>query len=145
MEHLLFDTSLTVAAAIKAYFFFGLGLNKKDDQMRIDAKVNEYFEKRKDIVKTRSSINMLKWIFNDGFKKKSLQGTELTYIQTFINETRRAELSHLLQILPFIVFFVFNTFWIAMIMCVYALAFNVPLIMVQRYNRFRFQKLVKRL
>ena len=68
MEHLLIDTSLTVAAAIKAYFFFGLGLNKKEDQMRIDAKVNEYFEKRKDIVKTRSSINMLKWIFNDGFK-----------------------------------------------------------------------------
>jgi hypothetical protein len=67
MEHLLIDTSLTVAAAIKAYFFFGLGLNKKDDQMRIDAKVNEYFEKRKDIVKTRSSINMLKWVFNDGF------------------------------------------------------------------------------
>lgn len=84
-------------------------------------------------------------IFNDGFKKKSLQGTELSYIQTFINETRRAELSHLLQILPFIVFFIFNSFWIAMIMFVYAFAFNVPLIMVQRYNRFRFQKLVKRL
>ena len=58
MEHLLIDTSLTVAAAIKAYFFFGLGLNKKEDQMRIDAKVNEYFEKRKDIVKTRSSIKL---------------------------------------------------------------------------------------
>ena len=56
MEHLLIDTSLTVAAAIKAYFFFGLGLNKKDDQMRIDAKVNEYFEKRKDLVKTHDQL-----------------------------------------------------------------------------------------
>lgn len=67
MEHLLIDTSLTVAAAIKMFFFFGFGLNKKDDQMRIEEKVNEYFENHKEIVKTRSAINMLKWIYNDGF------------------------------------------------------------------------------
>jgi hypothetical protein len=68
MEHLLIDTSFTVAAAIKMYFFFGMSVNKKDQQMRIEEKVNEYFNTHKEMVKTRSSINMLKWIFNDGFK-----------------------------------------------------------------------------
>ena len=43
MEHLLIDTTFTVAAAIKMYFFFGMSVNKKDQQMRIEEKVNEYF------------------------------------------------------------------------------------------------------
>jgi glycosyl-4,4'-diaponeurosporenoate acyltransferase len=84
-------------------------------------------------------------IFNEGFKKKHLQGTEKQYIQTFINETRRAEWTHILQIFPCLVFFVFNSFWIAMIMVAYALMFNVPLIWLQRYNRARFLRVLKRL
>ena len=43
MEHLLIDTSFTVAAAIKMYFFFGMSVNKKDQQMRIEGKVKKIF------------------------------------------------------------------------------------------------------
>jgi glycosyl-4,4'-diaponeurosporenoate acyltransferase len=84
-------------------------------------------------------------IFNEGFKKKHLTGTQKAYLQTFIEETRRAEYSHLLQILPCVTFFIFNEFWIAMIMVIYALVFNLPLIWLQRYNRIRFQRVLKRL
>ncbi len=84
-------------------------------------------------------------IFNEGFKKKNLQGTQKNYIQNFIEETRRAEYSHILQIFPCFTFFIFNEFSIAMIMVIYALAFNLPLIWLQRYNRFRFQRLLKKL
>lgn len=84
-------------------------------------------------------------LFNEGFKKKQLQGTQQPYLIKFIEETRRAEYSHLLQIIPCVTFFIFNDFWIAMIMVAYALLFNIPLIWVQRYNRIRFQRLVKRL
>ncbi|MBM3909442.1 MAG: glycosyl-4,4'-diaponeurosporenoate acyltransferase [Firmicutes bacterium] len=84
-------------------------------------------------------------IFNEGFKKKHLQGTQKLYIQNFIEETRRAEYSHILQIFPCVTFFIFNEFSIAMIMVIYALAFNLPLIWLQRYNRFRFQRLLKKL
>jgi glycosyl-4,4'-diaponeurosporenoate acyltransferase len=84
-------------------------------------------------------------IFNEGFKKKTLQGTQKSYLINFIEETRRAEYSHILQILPCITFFIFNDFWIAIIMVVYAFGFNLPLIWLQRYNRFRFQRLLKRL
>ena len=92
-----------------------------------------------------------KWIpdgatlFNQGFKKKHLTGTQKSYIQHFIEETRRAEYSHILQILPCVTFFIFNEFWIAMIMVVYAFAFNMPLIWLQRYNRIRFQRLLTKL
>jgi glycosyl-4,4'-diaponeurosporenoate acyltransferase len=84
-------------------------------------------------------------IFNGGLKKKNLISTQRDYIQTFIEETRRAEYSHLLQILPCVTFLIFNDFWIAMIMVVYAFGFNLPLIWLQRYNRFRFQRLIKKL
>jgi len=84
-------------------------------------------------------------IFNEGFKKKNLQGTQKYYIQNFIEETRRAEYSHILQIFPCVTFFIFNEFSIATIMVIYALAFNLPLIWLQRYNRFRFQRLLKKL
>ena len=67
MEHLLIDTGFTVAAAIKMYFLFGLSLNKKDQEMRIEEKVNEYFSTHQ-VAKTRSSINLLKWIYNDAFE-----------------------------------------------------------------------------
>jgi len=92
-----------------------------------------------------------KWIpdgatlFNQGFKKKHLAGTQKSYIQHFIEETRRAEYSHILQILPCLTFFIFNEFWIAMVMVMYAFAFNMPLIWLQRYNRIRFQRLLKKL
>jgi len=79
MEHLLIDTSFTVAAAIKMYFFFGMSVNKKDQQMRIEEKVNEYFNTHKEIAKTRSSINMLKWIYNDDFQLEPLHINTLFY------------------------------------------------------------------
>jgi glycosyl-4,4'-diaponeurosporenoate acyltransferase len=84
-------------------------------------------------------------IFNEGFKKKHLQGTQRAYLISFIEETRRAEYSHILQILPCLTFFIFNQFWIAMIMVVYAFGFNLPLIWLQRYNRFRFQRILEKI
>jgi glycosyl-4,4'-diaponeurosporenoate acyltransferase len=84
-------------------------------------------------------------IFNEGFKKKSLSSTQRHYIETFILETRRAEFTHVLQIFPCLVFFIFNVWWVALIMVLYALAFNLPLIWLQRYNRLRFTRLLNHL
>jgi glycosyl-4,4'-diaponeurosporenoate acyltransferase len=84
-------------------------------------------------------------IFNKGFKKKNLKETQKDYLFQFIEETRRAEYSHLLQMIPCVTFLIFNDFWIAMIMVAYAFIFNLPLIWLQRYNRIRFHRLVKKL
>jgi glycosyl-4,4'-diaponeurosporenoate acyltransferase len=84
-------------------------------------------------------------IFKAGFKKKKLEGTQKAYLNQFILETRRAEWTHLWQIAPCLVFFLFNTFWVAMIMVAYALLFNLPLIWLQRYNRIRFYRVLSQL
>ncbi len=62
----------------------------------------------------------------------------------FILETKRAELSHWLQILPSPIFFLLNDPFIGVMMIVYAIAFNTPMIIVQRYNRFRLMRLKER-
>ncbi len=82
-------------------------------------------------------------IFKFGFRKKTMEGNDQSYFNKFILETRRAEFSHVLQMLPMFIFFIFNTWEIAMIMVVYALAFNLPLILLQRYNRIRFLRIIQ--
>ena len=83
-------------------------------------------------------------IFKFGFRKKTMEGNDQVYIEKFILETRRAEFSHLVQMLPMVVFFIFNTWIVALIMVAYALIFNIPLILLQRYNRIRFLRLLNK-
>lgn len=83
-------------------------------------------------------------LFKAGFEKKQLRGTEMSYLEKFILESRRAELTHWLQILPAGFFFFWNPLWAGWVMVAYALMFNVPIIIAQRYNRARFEQLVER-
>lgn len=76
-------------------------------------------------------------IFKDGFPKKNLKSNDPEYLKTFLYETKRAELTHWLTILPSPVFFLWNIWWAGIIMIVYALIVNIPCIMLQRYNRAR--------
>lgn len=83
-------------------------------------------------------------ILGSGFYKRKLQHKEMTYLETFTLETKRAELTHWLSILPSGLFFLWNPVWAGWIMVIYALMFNVPIIMVQRYNRARLEKVLNR-
>jgi len=83
-------------------------------------------------------------ILKEGFYKKNLQQKEANYLETFILETKRAELTHWLSILPSVLFFLWNPVWLGWIMVIYALLFNVPIILVQRYNRPRLERVLNR-
>jgi len=72
-----------------------------------------------------------------GFRKKQLSSYDLQYIQAFIAETGRAEIFHWLQIVPFWVFGLWSPPFVIWIMLGYALAVNLPCIILQRYNRPR--------
>jgi glycosyl-4,4'-diaponeurosporenoate acyltransferase len=71
-----------------------------------------------------------------GFAKKKLCVRDPTTLALFLSETRRAEIAHwcMLGCLP--VFFIWNPPWARWVMTAYALAANLPCILVQRYNRF---------
>lgn len=77
-----------------------------------------------------------------GFAKKDLRGHQTAYLSRFLVETRRAELAHwtMLGCLP--IFFLWNPPWACGVMSAYALATNLPCILVQRYNRIVLARVV---
>lgn len=83
-------------------------------------------------------------IFKIGYEKKALHGIDNKNLQKFAAETKRAELTHWLCIVPAPLFFLWNPAWAGWVMIFYALAFNIPFIIVQRYNRARLETILDR-
>jgi glycosyl-4,4'-diaponeurosporenoate acyltransferase len=78
------------------------------------------------------------------FNKKRLVSKDEKYLERFLLETCRAEFSHLLPILFFPLCVFFNPpvgIWINL---AYVLLANLPFIIIQRYNRIRFNRILKR-
>ena len=80
-----------------------------------------------------------------GFKKKKLEGHSKEYLNRFLVESARGELTHWLAILPFWIFGFFTPPQVIWYMLVYALLVNLPCIIAQRYNRPRIKKFLKRI
>lgn len=83
-------------------------------------------------------------ILGAGFDKKVLKQSRIDYLDEFILETKRAEFTHWLSILPAGLFFIWNPPWMGWAMIIYALGFNLPIIMLQRYNRPRLERIAKK-
>ncbi|MHB1485217.1 MAG: glycosyl-4,4'-diaponeurosporenoate acyltransferase CrtO family protein [Saccharofermentanales bacterium] len=77
-------------------------------------------------------------------RKKNLKDFSKPGLQIFLIESCRAELTHVLAILPFWIFGFFAPPVIILYMLIYALIFNLPFIIIQRYNRPRIQRLLKK-
>jgi glycosyl-4,4'-diaponeurosporenoate acyltransferase len=78
-----------------------------------------------------------------GFRKKQLNDTSAGYFEAFSIETCRAELTHWIIILFAPFFFLWNLQGVGLFMIFYALLENVPFIIAQRYNRYRFKRLLE--
>jgi len=83
-------------------------------------------------------------LFKKGFRKKRLAAREPAYVERFIRETCRGEAVHWVVLLCSLLFFLWNPWWVGVIMVIYALAANVPCIVTQRYNRIRLARLASR-
>ncbi|MFU8795930.1 MAG: glycosyl-4,4'-diaponeurosporenoate acyltransferase, partial [Dehalococcoidia bacterium] len=83
-------------------------------------------------------------VFKGGFRKKRLGKTDAAYVERFIRETCRAELTHWAIILLSSIFFIWNQWWVGMIMVAYGIVTNVPCIVTQRYNRIRLRRMYRR-
>lgn len=78
-----------------------------------------------------------------GFAKKRLNARDLTYLTHFLLEARRAEVAHWCMLACLPVFFLWNPPWARWVMSAYALAANLPCILVQRSNRFALERVVR--
>jgi glycosyl-4,4'-diaponeurosporenoate acyltransferase len=101
----------------------------------------------------KSLLKVKKWkrllpdgaaVFKGGFRKKHLGRADAAYIRRFILETCRAEFTHWVIFLFALIFFLWNDWWIGLIMVAYGLATNMPCIVTQRYNRIRLKRVYKR-
>jgi glycosyl-4,4'-diaponeurosporenoate acyltransferase len=81
-------------------------------------------------------------LFESGFRKKRLQKVDAGYIRAFIRETCRAEITHWTIFAFAAFFFIWNTWWVGIIMILYAVTVNMPCIITQRYNRIRLTRLL---
>lgn len=81
-------------------------------------------------------------LFKSGYQKKTLHGKGKKDLQMFAVETKRAELTHWLSILPAPLFFLWNPALVGWLMIAYAVVFNLPFIVTQRYNRGRINKML---
>lgn len=79
---------------------------------------------------------------SNGYNKSQLHGADVSSLYDFLLESRRAECVHWLTILPGFFFFLWNPVWAAWLNIAYAVLFNVPLIIVQRFNRPRLERLI---
>lgn len=83
-------------------------------------------------------------LFRRGYRKKRMPaGGEPDSIARYLLESRRAELTHILSILPCILFFLWNPPEAGWVMAGFALLQNLPCIAAQRYNRPRFERLAE--
>ncbi len=78
----------------------------------------------------------------NGFSKGSLKSTDTEYLKTFIAETRRGELSHVIQALAITVFILWNPYPANLVIISYAIISNTPCILNQRFTRHRILKLL---
>jgi len=84
-------------------------------------------------------------IFKEGFEKKHLKNLDNVYLDNFIRETCRAELTHWIVLLLGPFFLIWNLWWVGIVMIIYAISANMPCIISQHYNRIRLKRVYAKL
>lgn len=83
--------------------------------------------------------------FKGGFAKANLRAVTPEFLERFLRETWRGELTHWLALLTLPMFAIWNPGWGVAVNAAYAVALNIPCILVQRYNRGRFLRVLERM
>ena len=97
-----------------------------------------------DVLKINRWKDLLpQYVGKDGFSKSHLTDVSIEYLDKFIMETCRGEWNHAMNCLFAIVLFAINGFFTAFILSLLLIIGNAPFVIIQRYNRFRLQKLRK--
>ena len=82
--------------------------------------------------------------FSGGYAKGRLSGHSKATLHRFACETWRGELVHWLAMGALPLFLLWNPGWAMLINGVYAVGANFPCIVVQRYNRARLHRVLRR-
>jgi glycosyl-4,4'-diaponeurosporenoate acyltransferase len=83
-------------------------------------------------------------MFAGGVSKRHLGGSSSAALERFALLTRRAEFAHWCAAVLSPVFALWNPWWVALVMVGYGTAINAPFIVIQRYNRWRVERVLAR-
>lgn len=78
------------------------------------------------------------------FAKKHLKNNSRDYLYRFVTESCKAEFTHWIIILSSLLFFFWNDAVSALLVVFIAVLLNLPYIIIQRYNRPRLLRLLKK-
>lgn len=79
-----------------------------------------------------------------GKSKRRIESRGVASLNSFLIETRRAETAHWGMLLCSPVFYLWNPAWACAVMTFYGLAANLPCIIVQRTNRIKIARILRR-
>ena len=113
-------------------------------RQRIWERGGKTYKARLKVKKWKPLLPAVAAVFKGGFRKKHLGNADAAYVRRFILETCRAEFTHWVILLFSLIFFLWNDWWIGLIMVAYGLATNMPCIVTQRYNRMRLERIYAR-
>jgi glycosyl-4,4'-diaponeurosporenoate acyltransferase len=147
----------TILSDFAAWFFFQtaaavIALKIPDRHFAMDRGIYRTRRWEKDGKFWQEVFRVKKWkkllpdgalIAGRGFVKKQLLSSEPANLEKFVLESRRAELTHDIAIPPSLLFFLWNPWPVGLFMVFYAVLANAPCLIAQRYNRPRFQKILK--
>jgi len=83
-------------------------------------------------------------LFRGGTSKRHLPAYDAAGLEHFARETRRAELAHWWALSCGPLFVLWNPPLASGLLIAYGVAVNLPFIVIQRYNRFRIEALLRR-
>ncbi len=129
------------------YYYYSRPDNRfiEDDwltSMRSWERNGEFYQKTLRIMIWKKYLPDGSRLTRKGFQKKHLQVTTTDYLQKFILESRRAEWTHFVSLLFTPLFIIWNTFPDMLAVIVYAVLFNIPCLLTQRFNRIRLSRVV---
>jgi glycosyl-4,4'-diaponeurosporenoate acyltransferase len=113
-------------------------------RQRIWERGGKIYKARLKVKKWKRLMPAVAAVVKGGFRKKHLGNADAAYVRRFILETCRAEFTHWVIFLFSLIFFLWNDWWIGLIMVAYGLATNMPCIAIQRYNRMRLERIYAR-
>ncbi|MGH9025724.1 MAG: hypothetical protein ACRDWD_06345 [Acidimicrobiia bacterium] len=104
-----------------------------------------WYEQRLRIKRWKDRLPEAGGLFRGGFSKRAVGARDPAHLARFAVETRRAELTHWLILAAAPFFFLWNPWWLGVVMVAYALVANLPCMVIQRYNRARLQRALRTL
>jgi glycosyl-4,4'-diaponeurosporenoate acyltransferase len=113
-------------------------------RQRIWERGGKTYKARLKVQKWKRLLPAVAAVVKGGFRKKHVGNADAAYVRRFILETCRAEFTHWVILLFSLIFFLWNDWWIGLIMVAYGLATNMPCIVTQRYNRMRLERIYAR-